>query len=364
MKTLDRYLFKQLLIPIIFCTFTLIFLVFVADLFDKLDDMLKNKADMIHILQYYILITPQTFASIISWASLLATMFVLSNLNFHNEITAMKVCGLEITSIIRPILFVGLGIGVIAFIVNDKIVPTTSRLATSILEKEIEKKESANQREIFSNVTYFGGGNRLYFARSFDPEIKQLSDFIILWLDDHKQVKKKTTAQKAIWTGSEWELHQATDYSVDRSTQMMGEPVFARTAVYPEIQEAPEEFIKAVRESENISYHELKEYIKKMKENGVRLSSEAVDLQYKLAAPWQSFVVILLTIPILAKTATRRTIAMNILICIGVIFLYHVLGAVMLAMGKAGKLFSMVSAWGPTFAFASGAFFFMERAND
>ena len=364
MKILERYLAKQLIAPIIFCSLTLIFLVFMADLFDYLDEMVRYKTPIVQILQYYLALMPQTFVSTIPWASLLATMYVLSSFNYHNEITAMKVAGLEITSIIRPIIFIGFLLGITSFIISDQVVPKTSRKATEILKERIEKKKTKENRGVFENVTYYGGKDRLYYARAFHVKEQKLEDFIILWLDDKKNVKKKTVAHEAIWTGNQWELHHATDYALEQKGEMLGEPVFQEIAVHPEIKETPDEFLQAVNEESTISYRDLKDYIAKLKENGVKITTELVSLHHKLAYPWNSLVVMFLSVPFLAKTSTRRFIALNILICLAFVFIFHISGAIMLALGKAGKLFPLISAWTINFLFGFGTFFFLERANE
>ena len=363
MKILDRYLIKQLLLPILFCTCTLIFLVFMADIFDYLEEMIKNKTTLKHIFLYYLILTPETFVEVIPWASFLATVYVLTSFNYHNETTAMKVAGLEITSIIRPILFIGFSIGVISFLVSDQIVPKTSPKAIQILKERIEKKEGKEKRETFENITYYGGKDRLYYARILHAKEQKLEDFIVLWLDSRKNVKKKTVAREAMWTGSEWELHHATDYSMEQKGKILGEPIFQPVIVYPEINETPDEFLKAANEGSQISYRDLKDYIAKLKENGIKLNTEIVALHQKLSFPWHSLVVMFLCVPFLAKTSTRRMIAFNVLACIAAVFLFHVSGAIMLALGKARKLFPILSAWSPNFLFGFGTFFFLDRAN-
>jgi len=363
MKILDRYLMKQLLFPILICTFTLIFLVFMADIFDYLDEMVKYKTGIFYILKYYLILVPQTFVDIIPWASLLGTIYVLTTFNYRNELTAMKVAGLEITSIIRPIIFIGFFIGIITFLIGDQIVPKTSVKAEQILKERIEKKKTKDKREVFENVTYYGGNNRLYYARKFFAKEARMEDFIILWLDGKKNVKKKTVAREAKWTGTEWVLTHATDYSMQRKGEMLGDPVFQETTVYPEFDETPDEFSNAVNENLSISYRDLKDYITKLKENGIKVSTEIVTLHQKLSIPWQSMVVMFLTVPFLAKSTTRRLIAFNILLCIAFVFLYHVTSAVMFAMGKAGKIFPLLSVWTPNFIFGFTTFFFLERAN-
>ena len=364
MKIIDRYLTKQLIFPIFFCTCTLIFLMFTADIFDYLDEMVRNKTAVQYILLYYLSLIPETFVTIIPWASLLGTIYVLTGLNYHNEITAMKVSGLEITSIIRPIIFIGFILGIASFLVSDQIVPKTSPIANTILKEKIEKKKTKEKRAVFENVTYYGGKDRLYYAHFFKIKEQKLEDFIILWLDSRKNVKKKTVAQEAVWNGTHWELHRATDYTMQQRGEMFGEPVFQEIVTYPEINEPPEEFLKAVNEGAAISYRDLKEYIGKLKENGIKLNTEMVTLHHKLSFPWNSLVMMFLAVPFLAKTSTRRTIAINVLACIASVFLFHVSGAVMLALGKAGKLFPILSAWSPNFLFGFGTFFFLDRANE
>ena len=363
MKILDRYLIRQLVFPIFFCSVTLIFLVFMADIFDYLDEMIKHKTSLHYILQYYLALTPETFVATIPWASLLATIFVLTTFNNHNEIIAMKIAGLEITSIIRPVIFIGFLLGIVSFLVSDQIVPKTSRIADGILKEQIEARKISGKRSVFENVTYYGGKDRLYYARAFYIKEQKLEDFIILWLDGNRNVKKKTVAREAIWTGTNWELHQVTDYALEQKGEMLGEPTFQQVAVYPEVKETPDEFLKAVNEGPLISYRDLKDYISKLKENGVKLNTELVTLQQKLSFPWHSLVVMFLCVPFLAKTSTRRAIAINVLTCLGLVFLFNVSGAIMLALGKAGKLFPILSAWSPNFLFGFGTFFFLDRAN-
>ena len=145
---------------------------------------------------------------------------------------------------------------------------------------------------------------------------------------------------------------------------MRGEPVFQEIMVHPEIKETPEEFLQAVHEESAISYRDLKEYISKLKENGIKINTELVSLHHKLAYPWYSLVVMFLSVPFLAKTSTRRLIALNVLICLVIVFTFHISGAITLALGKAGKLFPIMSAWTANFLFGFGTFFFLERANE
>ena len=82
-----------------------------------------------------------------------------------------------------------------------------------------------------------------------------------------------------------------------------------------------------------------------------------------LASPWQSLVMILITLPFLAKTHNRRSIASAVLICVALAFVYHVFGAVCLALGHSGKIPAFISAWLAHVLFAGGALAYMDRGN-
>ncbi len=366
MRILDRYLIKHLIIPIIFCSFTLIFLVIIADLFDHLSDLMKNKTAISFLTQYYLNLIPFAFVRTIPWATLLGTIFLLVDFNAHNEILAMKVAGLSISKIILPILYVGFLIGIVCFLVNDRLVPSTFRKAQAILDERIEHTSNSNAEShpLVQNFTYFSLDNRLYYARQFDIKKGNLEGLIVLFFDQKKRVKRKLFAKDAHWEGNGWRLRNITDYETNAEGKILGEPHVHSEKVYEEIKETPKEFLSASSEGTLLSYRELKHYIRQMRENGLQAYQEMVELQYKLSAPWNSLIMMLIAILFLTVSRKKKVIAINILYCLVLVFSFHVLGALSLALGKAGTLPPFLSAWSNNFFFSVGSIFFLDRAND
>ena len=363
MKILDRYLIKHFLIPMLFCTFVLIFLVLVADVFDNLDDFLRNRVTLQQALRYYLNLTPYIFIQVVQWGSFLGITHCLVTMNANNELTAMKVSGLEIMTIVRPLIYVGFVIGIFAFLVADQLVPSTYKVSDRIREELIEKKKTKEDRRIFNDLTYYGGKNRLYYAGSLNLDENKMTDIIILWLDNTKRARKKAMAREAYWSGSVWDLKMVNELDISRSGQVIGQPKNFEAKTYPEMNEPPEEFYRSIAEPMMIRYKDLKEQLNKLKENGLKPNAELVDLNMRLATPWHSLVMMLIAIPFLGKTATRKSIALNILYALGIVFAFHVSQAVAIALGKAGRLFPILSAWFNSFAFACGSLFLMDRAN-
>ncbi len=363
MKVLDRYLTRELFLPILYCSMTLVFLILIADLFDNLDDLLNHHTPFLMIVKYYLSVIPFAFVQTISWAAWLGTLFLLVNLGFHNETTAMKAAGLKIMTIVKPVLFLGFLIGIGTFLVGDKIVPRSFKAAQEVKESHIDKKGRRVKEKIFKNVTYFSGGDQLFYFRTFSKKNAEGSGVIALWLGKKTEKRQKMVARRAVWKESFWEFQDVTEYLMDSRGKILGEPKAYNSRVYPEITFTPAELASASSESAFLSYKELKNSIQKLKENGVNVKTETVDLHSRLATPWHALVMMLLTVPFMARTVNRRAIAFQVLLCIAVIFAFHLAGALGLALGKAGKTPSFLSAWGSNIIFAVGSLFYLDRAN-
>ena len=365
MRVLDRYLLKELLIPILFCLITLIFLVLIADLFNNIDTLLKNHTPLTLIFRYYLMLVPFAFTQTIPWATLLGATFLFVNFNVHNEIVAMKVAGLEVTSIIRPLVFLGFLIGIFTFLVSDHVVPQTFRIANDLREVHIEKKRSKAEGKIFQNVTYYSGGNQLQYYRYFNYGKNQVEDAILLWIDPtNRNTQRKMVAKKGKWDGSRWIFENVMEYELGAQGQLIGEPRNFATKSYEDMKSTPEDLRRASTESYFLSSRELKRYIQKLQENGIKAYSEKVEQQYRLAAPWQSLIMIMIVTPLLCPTQSKKVIAFHVLICIGIVIAFHLTGAVALALGKTGRLPPFLSAWLNTFLFCGGGLFFLERGNE
>lgn len=365
MKVLDRYLTRELLTPVLCCAVTLIFLVLIADLFDNLDEILENKASPLIVAQYYLSLIPYAFRETIAWATWLGTMFLLVSFGLHNETIAMKAAGLKISSIIRPIIFIGFLIGVAVFLVNDRVVPITYRVASDIKAIHIENRKEKNDNQVIENVTYLADGDRLYYFRKFLPGQKKVQDVIGLWLDNgrNRYSRQKMIAESGTWDGQNWIFRGVMEYQIDSQGRILGEPRTMPEKKYEDIKVTPEELVNLSSESAYLPYRKLKKTIKQLKENGINPVEEKVDLHQRLAAPWQGLIMMLIAVPILAPTRNRKAIAGSVLLCVVLVFAYHVTTAVGIALGKAGKIFPFLAAWLSNILFALGAILTLDRAN-
>jgi lipopolysaccharide export system permease protein len=278
-------------------------------------------------------------------AALLATIYILSNLNKHNEIIAMRSSGIGLWRILTPLLIMGLIISISVFIVNDRVLPISSKIANLIRRDELEKeKERGPRAKVLENVAIYGAGNRIVFVRNYDTEKKSMGDIIIHEHDSSQKLISKTTAQSGVWTDEGWKFYRVIMYKIDNSGAILGEPLFFKERVI-QLKETPSDFANREWRAEFMSYRELTNYIRNFKGAGSRLiKGLLVELYYKVSFSLISLIIILIGAPF-ALITTRGGVLIGIGMSVAIGLLYYAVIAVSVAFGKAGVLPPFIAAW-------------------
>ena len=361
MKIIDRYLTKSFLASFIWCLFVFIIMAIIIDVFSFIDDIVKYKIPFQSLFAFYFYYTPTIFVQIIPMAALLSTIYILSNLNKNNEITAMKSSGIGLWRIMTPLIVLGILISAFVFIVSDKVVPVSSKVSQMIRREELEKhRQNESQTKIIENVAVYGTGNRIVFARSYDTINKKLSDIIIHEQDMSENLVSKITAQSAIWTGDGWKFYKVIVYKIDNSGKIMSTPVFYGEKIIP-LKEKPRDFASKEWKADFMSYKELKNYIDNFKGSGMKITKGLlVDLHYKIAFPFISLIIIMAAAPF-ALLTMRGGVLIGVGMSIVIGLLYYAVIAISLAFGKAGIFPPFLAAWFGNIVFAALGIYLLNK---
>ncbi len=115
------------------------------------------------------------------------------------------------------------------------------------------------------------------------------------------------------------------------------------------------------RRSQEMSYTELRTYIKKIQSAGYDSTRYLVDLYAKLSYPFLNFIMILIGVPFALKTGRSGGVALSIGVSVMIGFAYGVTFYVFLSFGKSGVLSPFLAAWIPTLLFGlAGVFTLMS----
>lgn len=363
MRILDRYILKSVLSVFFICLLTFVLLYVIIDAFSYLHDILKQKTGIFLLIQYYLSYLPIIFVQVSPIACLLATLYTLGNLNRNNEIIAMRTCGLSIIGITKMTVIFGAIISVLIFWVNDRFVPL-SLSNTQRMKESFESgiKKQPDKQEVIANVSMYGAKNRLYFVNSFSVNSSTMEGIIILEHDEKQNVTKKIVAAKGTYTDGLWKFYKSITYEFDKNGQIKGEPRYFEEELM-DISETPKEFLNQRQRADLMTIGQLQDYINKLLKSGASgvIRNLRVELYQRFSQPLAALVMILLGIPFSFIMRRRATGMSSLGLAIMMGFLYYVLNAVSVAVGKGGFISPLLAGWLPFLIAFSYSFYLIRN---
>lgn len=350
MKIIDRYIFANFICIFLFCTVFLYVLFVVGDVFGFLDEIMRERIGAGALVAFYFYMMPFIVTQIAPVSCLLSSVFLLGNLNRHNEITALEASGVSLLKIIRPMLIGASCIGVLLFLLNDKVVPPFMRIANKIRYEKLEiGKRGRSQSIIMQNIALYGSRKEIIFAKKFDITKNTLEDVIIHTQDEPQQIMSKISAKFMLWKDGKWQGKEVVIYSIDNKGQFVGEPKIYKETEIP-LRERPLDFVNNQWQPQYMGFMQLKRYLEVfLSGSKVAYQRFSVDLHYKLAFPFSCLVMILAAAPFTLVTQRGKALvgmAKGILIALT----YIPIVAVGLALGKGGTLPPAIAAWSANIA--------------
>jgi lipopolysaccharide export system permease protein len=126
---------------------------------------------------------------------------------------------------------------------------------------------------------------------------------------------------------------------------------------------SPEDLQRVAKKSEEMSFKELLAYIRDIEAEGYDATPYRVDFHAKFALPVTCLIVALIGAGITLKRTSRYGLSVNIVLGIGVVFLYWIVHSFCMSLGYGGVLPPLIAAWASNFIFACLAGFSLLNAE-
>ena len=139
MKMIDRYIFKEHLIPFILSLLVLLFILLANFLLKSIDKFLGKGLSLDLLFEYLFYNMAWIVALAVPMAVLIATLTAFGRFSSDNEITAMRTCGISTFGLLRAPIFFGVIIAIIMIYFNNLVLPDMNHKARS-LSVNISKK--------------------------------------------------------------------------------------------------------------------------------------------------------------------------------------------------------------------------------
>ena len=140
MNTLNKYLFKQSLIPFLLSVAVITTVLFLQFLIRAVDRFLGKGLDALTIFEYLYLNLAWIIALSVPMSLLISSVMTFGRMSQQNEITALKSAGVSLYNIIKPALWFGAIVATALCFFNNLILPEMNYNAR-LLARDIYKKK-------------------------------------------------------------------------------------------------------------------------------------------------------------------------------------------------------------------------------
>jgi lipopolysaccharide export system permease protein len=160
-------------------------------------------------------------------------------------------------------------------------------------------------------------------------------------LNPDYSVRERIKAGSLVWENGAWRLKNSSTFTqiddVVRSRPSDNE-VF-------NIVENPDDLGMIVKNSEEMNFSEMWDYVKRLKSSGYKAATYEVDLHSKLAYPLASLLMVMISIPFGVFKVRSGGTGKGIALAIAIAFFYWMLMSVGASLGHSGTLPPAISAW-------------------
>ncbi len=108
LKTLDRYLVKEMSAPFLLSIFVLTFLILIHQLFRLMELAIDKGVDFISIAKIFLYLLPSFFLVTLPMAMIFTSVTTFHRLSLDNEIVALKSAGIGMRRLMYPVFFFSL----------------------------------------------------------------------------------------------------------------------------------------------------------------------------------------------------------------------------------------------------------------
>ncbi|HEY4304874.1 MAG TPA: LptF/LptG family permease [Gemmatimonadaceae bacterium] len=357
MRRLDRYVFSQFLR--LFAVMTLGFpvLLVITDLAQRLEEYLNRQIPTRDLALSYVYWMPDSLFMVVPAAVLMATVFTITSLSRHAELTAAKASGVSFFRMVAPI-FVGATLALGLDVGLGALAPSGNQRRSQLLRESMI--ESGTTRY---NFVFAGEYGRVYKAIELRTDLGRIRQL---------QIERKgagsgyptylVSADSAVYnTGSHaWALEHGEIHLVSDT----GEVFEASFAAGRErhFTERPSEMMMKQRQPHDLTYGELTRVINATERSGGDANLLRVERALKIAIPATCLIIALFGAP-LATSTERGGSGYGVAVSLATTMIFLVMVQLTRAVGGKDVITPELAAWVPNLLFGAAGLLLLKRVR-
>jgi LPS export ABC transporter permease LptG len=340
---------------------SLVVLFIIFTFFELIGDIIKHRTPLVTVGDYLLNLIPFILYNVTPVCSLVAVLITFGTLSRTSELTAMKATGTSLYRIVAPMLVVAALLSAALFVFDEAYLPAANRRQEALLSV-IKGKPAQTflrpDRQWMSGQTTSQNGSeaqptRIFYYQFFDPGHDVFANLTVFEFQPGTfNLTRRIFASSASWDTkvNGWVFENGWQRTFTSESISAYEPF--QISTFPEIHEEPSYFKKEDRQSQEMSYVELSNYISDLKQSGFDTTRLRVQLSRKIAYPLITLVMAILGIPFALSAGKRGSLA-GMGTAIGVAIAYWVVLGVFENLGNVNSLPAALAAWSPDLLFAT-----------
>jgi LPS export ABC transporter permease LptG len=339
---------------------TLVLLTEIVTFFlDLLNDVIRNQVPFSTVLDYFVYLTPEIVYVTMPLGVLIAVLVSFAILAQDNEITAAKASGVSLFRLTLPVLVTAAVLSLGLFLFEHFYVPAANRHQDAVRNQIKGRPAQTYYRP--DRKWIVGESSRIFYYSFFEPNERVLGGVTVFELDPVTfQLNRRVSAGRARWEPSlngwvfedGW-VRELRPAAVDSFQQF---PV----RFFPEFHEAPSYFLKEVRQSSQMNFLELGEYVADLRRSGFDVTPLSVQLYRKFSFPSFALIMALIGLPF-AFTMGKRGALTGIALGLVIAIVFWVTNSLFEALGNLNELPPLAAAWSPNLLFGLGGLYLFLR---
>ncbi len=349
MKIIDRHLLRTLATPLVYCllAFTMVFVV--IDLFEHLSHFLAAGTPLSAVAGFYLGLVPSGLVYIVPVSLLLAVLYSLSTLTRHNELTAMRACGVSLYRLMFPFLAAGIAIALVVALAHERIAPQSAFDSRQFVRAQ--RADDPRSVYVTRNLPLRNEAERrTWLIGAFDTRTFEMKGIEVVQHRADGLDAYRLTAAEGRWADGRWWFREVVRQPYDERGDPRGAPERWAIREMAAYSETPKDFLGEVKDPEFMSAAELRRYLGREGLGEAVIRRLRVDLHHRFAAPWMCLVVTLIGIPLGHQTG-RRGALRGAMLALAAFFGFYILVPFALWLGKAGVVPPWLAGWGPNLVF-------------
>ncbi|KAB2965532.1 MAG: LPS export ABC transporter permease LptF [Thermoanaerobaculia bacterium] len=332
----------------------------VADFTENVDDILKHQPPTSIVLRYYRYQMLQMAFEVAPLAVLVTTLVTFSLLARTNEVIAARSLGISLYRLAVPAVVAALLVAAGATLLQAQILPASNQKVAEAKDR-IKGRPPARSLRSADKQWILGQGRFMYNYLSFDEGRSELRRLQVFEFDANNRLVARLFAEHAAWTPAGWTVSEGWSRTFEGREQLEFRPFDGPAAI--DLPESPSYFAAEVRRPAQMTFAELADYVKGLREGGQPQPKYEVALHNKIAFPVGAIVMALVGLPFSFRLQRKGALyGLGISIILGIVFL--AVYAFFSTLGEVGALPAAVAVWSPSLLFSllSGYLFLGVRS--